>query len=72
MCGQKFELKIDNVRFVGHPTLLQHGLGQVWPSAGRIFLGWEGLTSGPEGQDCADIDAGECALGAADLISCLP
>ncbi|XP_059271858.1 GATOR complex protein NPRL3 isoform X7 [Mustela nigripes] len=29
MCGQKFELKIDNVRFVGHPTLLQHGLGQV-------------------------------------------
>lgn len=30
MCGQKFELKIDNVRFVGHPTLLQHALGQVW------------------------------------------
>ncbi|XP_059271857.1 GATOR complex protein NPRL3 isoform X6 [Mustela nigripes] len=29
MCGQKFELKIDNVRFVGHPTLLQHGLGQA-------------------------------------------
>ncbi|XP_028905019.1 GATOR complex protein NPRL3 isoform X1 [Ornithorhynchus anatinus] len=29
VCGQKFELKIDNVRFVGHPTLLQHGLGQV-------------------------------------------
>ncbi|XP_066131581.1 GATOR1 complex protein NPRL3 isoform X3 [Saccopteryx bilineata] len=29
MCGQKFELKIDNVRFVGHPTLLQHVLGQV-------------------------------------------
>ncbi|XP_055418504.1 GATOR1 complex protein NPRL3 isoform X3 [Bubalus kerabau] len=29
MCGQKFELKIDNVRFVGHPTLLQHTLGQV-------------------------------------------
>ncbi|NXI56564.1 NPRL3 protein, partial [Chloroceryle aenea] len=29
MCGKKFELKIDNVRFVGHPTLLQHGLGQV-------------------------------------------
>ncbi|XP_015446671.1 GATOR complex protein NPRL3 isoform X1 [Pteropus alecto] len=29
MCGQKFELKIDNVRFVGHPTLLQHALGQV-------------------------------------------
>ncbi|XP_039079330.1 GATOR complex protein NPRL3 isoform X1 [Hyaena hyaena] len=28
MCGQKFELKIDNVRFVGHPTLLQHALGQ--------------------------------------------
>ncbi|XP_066546389.1 GATOR1 complex protein NPRL3 isoform X2 [Amia ocellicauda] len=25
MCGKKFELKIDNVRFVGHPTLLQHG-----------------------------------------------
>uniref|UniRef100_A0A7N8XBA7 GATOR complex protein NPRL3 n=1 Tax=Mastacembelus armatus TaxID=205130 RepID=A0A7N8XBA7_9TELE len=24
MCGKKFELKIDNVRFVGHPTLLQH------------------------------------------------
>ncbi|XP_009298073.1 GATOR1 complex protein NPRL3 isoform X5 [Danio rerio] len=23
MCGKKFELKIDNVRFVGHPTLLQ-------------------------------------------------
>ncbi|XP_010778326.1 GATOR1 complex protein NPRL3 isoform X1 [Notothenia coriiceps] len=22
--GKKFELKIDNVRFVGHPTLLQH------------------------------------------------
>lgn len=30
MCGKKFELKIDNVRFVGHPTLLQHALGQVW------------------------------------------
>ncbi|PNI12024.1 NPRL3 isoform 7 [Pan troglodytes] len=29
MCGQKFELKIDNVRFVGHPTLLQHALGQA-------------------------------------------
>ncbi|XP_069919857.1 GATOR1 complex protein NPRL3 isoform X3 [Oryctolagus cuniculus] len=29
MCGQKFELKIDNVRFVGHPTLLQHALGQI-------------------------------------------
>ncbi|KAM4892275.1 GATOR1 complex protein NPRL3 isoform 5-T6 [Sylvia borin] len=29
MCGKKFELKIDNVRFVGHPTLLQHALGQV-------------------------------------------
>lgn len=37
MCGQKFELKIDNVRFVGHPTLLQHALGQVWhPRAGRV------------------------------------
>uniref|UniRef100_A0A7N6A299 GATOR complex protein NPRL3 n=1 Tax=Anabas testudineus TaxID=64144 RepID=A0A7N6A299_ANATE len=24
MCGKKFELKIDNVRFVGHPTHLQH------------------------------------------------
>ncbi|XP_019721871.1 GATOR1 complex protein NPRL3 [Hippocampus comes] len=24
MCGKKFELKIDDVRFVGHPTLLQH------------------------------------------------
>ncbi|XP_058510554.1 GATOR complex protein NPRL3 isoform X1 [Solea solea] len=24
MCGKKFELKIDNVRFVGHPTLLHH------------------------------------------------
>ncbi|KAJ6655949.1 hypothetical protein lerEdw1_004534 [Lerista edwardsae] len=29
MCGKKFELKIDNVRFVGHPTLLQHGVGQI-------------------------------------------
>ncbi|XP_043945375.1 GATOR complex protein NPRL3 isoform X2 [Protopterus annectens] len=29
MCGKKFELKIDNVRFVGHPTLLQHAHGQV-------------------------------------------
>ncbi|XP_056390489.1 GATOR complex protein NPRL3 isoform X3 [Hyla sarda] len=29
MCGKKFELKIDNVRFVGHPTLLQHALYQV-------------------------------------------
>ncbi|XP_065415947.1 GATOR1 complex protein NPRL3 isoform X16 [Chrysemys picta bellii] len=29
MCGKKFELKIDNVRFVGHPTLLQHALGQA-------------------------------------------
>ncbi|KAM7151680.1 GATOR1 complex protein NPRL3 isoform 4-T4 [Macrochelys suwanniensis] len=29
MCGKKFELKIDNVRFVGHPTLLQHVLGQA-------------------------------------------
>lgn len=46
MCGQKFELKIDNVRFVGHPTLLQHALGQVWlSSAGRTSLGWVGMTS---------------------------
>lgn len=31
MCGKKFELKIDNVRFVGHPTLLQHPpIIQVW------------------------------------------
>ncbi|XP_030068280.1 GATOR1 complex protein NPRL3 isoform X2 [Microcaecilia unicolor] len=29
MCGKKFELKIDNVRFVGHPTLLQHASVQV-------------------------------------------
>ncbi|XP_075035974.1 GATOR1 complex protein NPRL3 isoform X2 [Mixophyes fleayi] len=29
MCGKKFELKIDNVRFVGHPTLLQHAMCQV-------------------------------------------
>ncbi|XP_066496830.1 GATOR1 complex protein NPRL3 isoform X1 [Tiliqua scincoides] len=29
MCGKKFELKIDNVRFVGHPTLLQHAFGQI-------------------------------------------
>ncbi|XP_058013328.1 GATOR complex protein NPRL3 isoform X4 [Ahaetulla prasina] len=29
MCGKKFELKIDNIRFVGHPTLLQHVFGQV-------------------------------------------
>lgn len=35
MCGQKFELKIDNVRFVGHPTLLQHALGQVRPAGAR-------------------------------------
>lgn len=72
MCGQKFELKIDNVRFVGHPTLLQHGLGQVWPSStSGVFLGWVGLASGSECQDCADVGAGECALGTADLISCL-
>lgn len=25
LCGQKFELKVDNVRFVGHPTLLDNG-----------------------------------------------
>lgn len=50
MCGQKFELKIDNVRFVGHPTLLQHALGQVWPSsAGRLVLGWAGPASRSEG-----------------------
>ncbi|XP_060116779.1 GATOR1 complex protein NPRL3 [Heteronotia binoei] len=29
MCGKKFELKIDKVRFVGHPTLLQHAFGQI-------------------------------------------
>ncbi|XP_034297263.1 GATOR1 complex protein NPRL3 isoform X3 [Pantherophis guttatus] len=29
MCGKKFELKIDNIRFVGHPTLLQHAFGQA-------------------------------------------
>ncbi|KAM4631891.1 GATOR1 complex protein NPRL3 isoform 2-T6 [Discoglossus pictus] len=29
MSGKKFELKIDNVRFVGHPTLLQHAMCQV-------------------------------------------
>lgn len=34
MCGKKFELKIDNVRFVGHPTLLQHpGVIQVGDSS---------------------------------------
>lgn len=65
MCGQKFELKIDNVRFVGHPTLLQHALGQVRPfSAGRIFQGWVGLaSSGSEGQNYADINAAGCAIG---------
>lgn len=59
MCGQKFELKIDNVRFVGHPTLLQHALGQVWlSSAGRIFLGWVSLAfTGSKGQSCADVEA---------------
>uniref|UniRef100_A0A8C5Q3R1 GATOR complex protein NPRL3 n=1 Tax=Leptobrachium leishanense TaxID=445787 RepID=A0A8C5Q3R1_9ANUR len=29
MCSKKFELKIDNVRFVGHPTLLQHAVCQA-------------------------------------------
>ncbi|XP_055952806.1 GATOR complex protein NPRL3-like isoform X1 [Argiope bruennichi] len=24
LCGQKFELKIENVRFIGHPTYLRH------------------------------------------------
>lgn len=74
MCGQKFELKIDNVRFVGHPTLLQHALGQVWlSSAGRRFLGCMSLAfTGSEGQNSADIDAGECVIRAAGLISHLP
>jgi len=48
MCGKKFELKIDNVRFVGHPTLLQHALGQVrcevrsgdLPSLRTTWLSW--------------------------------
>lgn len=74
MCGQKFELKIDNVRFVGHPTLLQHALGQVWlSSAGRIFLGWVSLAfTGSEDRNCADVDASECVMRVADLISHLP
>lgn len=24
LCGHKFELKIENVRFIGHPTHLPH------------------------------------------------
>lgn len=46
MCGKKFELKIDNVRFVGHPTLLQHAFGQVgWVGGGEgdPLLGGGGL-----------------------------
>nr|XP_028561538.1 GATOR complex protein NPRL3 isoform X1 [Podarcis muralis] len=38
MCGKKFELKIDNVRFVGHPTLVQHAFGQVGPAGARAAL----------------------------------
>lgn len=50
MCGQKFELKIDNVRFVGHPTLLQHALGQVRASLRRQGSPWAGMAwSGPLG-----------------------
>lgn len=73
MCGQKFELKIDNVRFVGHPTLLQHALGQVrppWADAGlqkaapcsrsRQVLAWLHLLLGPEG--LAEKDTGVLAL----------
>lgn len=51
MCGKKFELKIDNVRFVGHPTLLQHGFGQVQLGnvrrAGRVFRGHTPATESP-------------------------
>lgn len=40
MCGKKFELKIDDVRFVGHPTLLQHPpiiqVGQQFASSARM------------------------------------
>lgn len=52
MCGQKFELKIDNVRFVGHPTLLQHALGQVRVSWGGGLPGqmWLILVWGPQGR----------------------
>lgn len=58
MCGQKFELKIDNVRFVGHPTLLQHALGQVWSSwVGRPGSLWVwGLETG-----CAGSGKGMCS-----------
>lgn len=41
MCGKKFELKIDDVRFVGHPTLLQHPpIIQVGQQFASSALGW--------------------------------
>lgn len=52
MCGQKFELKIDNVRFVGHPTLLQHALGQVrlsWGGGGSPWADMAHPGLGPPG-----------------------
>lgn len=67
MCGQKFELKIDNVRFVGHPTLLQHAPGQVsvsWGGSPWADVAHAGL--GPPGQG-ADTGSGEGSHRAADL-----
>jgi hypothetical protein len=56
MCGQKFELKIDNVRFVGHPTLLQHGLGQVRPCLGGMALFGQQTWLGTSYEPCTFID----------------
>ncbi|XP_014664612.1 PREDICTED: nitrogen permease regulator 3-like protein isoform X2 [Priapulus caudatus] len=34
LCGQKFELKINDLRFIGHPTLMHYGSkGQVSPKS---------------------------------------
>ena len=29
LCGKKFEIKINDIRFVGHPLLLKHAEGKT-------------------------------------------
>lgn len=38
LCNQKFELKVNDVRFVAHPTLMQSKSGKEEPSGSSILI----------------------------------
>lgn len=38
LCNQKFELKVNDVRFVAHPTLMQSKIGKEEPSGSSILI----------------------------------